>query len=109
MSAEIVLDLLIETYLDTVFERVAHTPEYSSSAVNRMVVVLPYHVMVSLPQLAHIREAVSEALSTQPTEVQFSLVSNLMAAALSCVIACSSSSSSSSSSRSATAFIATPP
>ena len=48
-----------------------------------MVVAIPYHVMVSLPQLAHIREAITEALSTQPTPVEFCLVSDLMVAALS--------------------------
>ena len=74
MSAEIITDLMIETYLDNVFERTAQTPEYSSSAIQRMVVALPYHVMVALPQLAHIRESVSETLNSQPTPVEFALV-----------------------------------
>eukprot|EP00750_Incisomonas_marina_P029167 INCI7059.4.p1 GENE.INCI7059.4~~INCI7059.4.p1 ORF type:complete len:788 (+),score=116.86 INCI7059.4:103-2364(+) len=90
VSAEIITDLMIETYLDNVFERTAQTPEYSSSAIQRMVVALPYHVMVALPQLAHIRESVSETLNSQPTPVEFALVPNLMAAALAYAVPISS-------------------
>lgn len=82
VSAEIVTDLVIETYIECVLDRISQMPEYSSSAVHRIVTTLPYHVMVNLPQLAHIREAISDSLATQPTQIEFSLVSNLMCAAL---------------------------
>jgi hypothetical protein len=76
------MDLIIETYIDTVFDRKAALPEFASSGVQRLVLCVPYYAMVSLPQLAHVREAVSEALASQSQPVEFSIVSTIMAAAL---------------------------